>query len=116
MDNRPIRVFENLENLGVPFPNKQAMKIHATLWAAEDWATRGGQVKTDWSKAPFTVSYRNFNVNTETTPFPIGKSSVELAQNRYMVYNYCLSSNNTPIECQKGAHINGRRPDKIKLS
>nr|XP_027121518.1 probable xyloglucan endotransglucosylase/hydrolase protein 23 isoform X2 [Coffea arabica] len=31
--------------------------------SADDWATQGGRVETDWTLAPFTVSYRNFNVN-----------------------------------------------------
>ncbi|ESQ37279.1 hypothetical protein EUTSA_v10003088mg [Eutrema salsugineum] len=47
--------------LGVPFPKKQPMRIYSSLWNADDWATRGGLVKTDWSKAPFTAYYRGFN-------------------------------------------------------
>jgi len=30
------------------------MRIYSSLWNADDWATRGGLVKTDWSQAPFT--------------------------------------------------------------
>ncbi|KAE9462437.1 hypothetical protein C3L33_05646, partial [Rhododendron williamsianum] len=48
------------ESNGVPYPQYQAMRVYASLWAAEDWATRGGLVKTDWTKAPFTASYKNF--------------------------------------------------------
>ncbi|KAE8699344.1 Xyloglucan endotransglucosylase/hydrolase protein 15 [Hibiscus syriacus] len=40
-------------------PNKQRMKVYASLWDADDWETRGGRVKTDWSKAPFVAYYRN---------------------------------------------------------
>ncbi|KAK6151469.1 hypothetical protein DH2020_014104 [Rehmannia glutinosa] len=29
-------------------PKKQAMRINSSLWNADDWATRGGLVKTDW--------------------------------------------------------------------
>ncbi|KAK9028344.1 hypothetical protein V6N11_068151 [Hibiscus sabdariffa] len=63
VDGTPIREFKNMESIGVPFPKNQAMRIYFSLWNADDWATRGGLVKTDWSQAPFTVSYRNFNAD-----------------------------------------------------
>nr|GME18832.1 Xyloglucan endotransglucosylase/hydrolase 2 [Ipomoea batatas] len=63
IDNIPIRVFNNDEAIGVSFPKNQAMKVYASLWNADDWATQGGRVKTDWTKAPFTASYRNYNAN-----------------------------------------------------
>ncbi|KAE8730827.1 Xyloglucan endotransglucosylase/hydrolase protein 15 [Hibiscus syriacus] len=63
VDNTPIRVFKNAEAIGVPFPKSQPMRIYSSLWNADDWATRGGLVKTDWTKAPFTAYYRNFNAN-----------------------------------------------------
>ncbi|KAJ0091618.1 hypothetical protein Patl1_14314 [Pistacia atlantica] len=61
VDDIPIREFENMESYGIPFPKHQPMRIYSTLWNADDWATRGGLVKTDWSQAPFTASYTNFN-------------------------------------------------------
>ncbi|CAL5203643.1 unnamed protein product [Lathyrus oleraceus] len=57
VDNIPIRLFKNAETVGVPFPKNQPMRIYSSLWNADDWATRGGLVKTDWSKAPFTAYY-----------------------------------------------------------
>ncbi|KAL4564281.1 hypothetical protein LXL04_028341 [Taraxacum kok-saghyz] len=60
VDEIPIREFRNHEAIGVPFPNTQPMRIHSSIWNAEEWATRGGRVKTDWSRAPFTATYRNF--------------------------------------------------------
>ncbi|XP_017182787.3 xyloglucan endotransglucosylase protein 1-like isoform X1 [Malus domestica] len=66
-DNMPIRVFNNLESVGVPFPKNQPMRIYSSLWNADDWATRGGLVKTDWTQAPFTASYRNFKANACTS-------------------------------------------------
>ncbi|CAM8897386.1 unnamed protein product [Rhodiola kirilowii] len=62
VDGVPIREFRNLESKAIPFP-KRPMRLYSSLWNADDWATRGGLVKTDWSQAPFTASYRNFNAH-----------------------------------------------------
>ncbi|XP_059313180.1 probable xyloglucan endotransglucosylase/hydrolase protein [Lycium ferocissimum] len=63
VDDVPIRAFKNSKDLGVKFPFNQPMKIYSSLWDADDWATRGGLEKTDWSKAPFTASYTSFHVD-----------------------------------------------------
>ncbi|GKC83798.1 probable xyloglucan endotransglucosylase/hydrolase protein B [Tanacetum coccineum] len=63
VDDIPIRVFKNSKDLGVRFPFNQPMKIYSSLWNADDWATRGGLEKTDWSKGPFVASYKNFHVD-----------------------------------------------------
>lgn len=63
VDDIPIRVFKNSKDLGVKFPFDQPMKIYSSLWNADDWATQGGRVKTDWSKAPFVASYRGFHID-----------------------------------------------------
>lgn len=63
MDNSPIRVFNNLELLHVPFPTNQPMTIYGSFWNGDSWATQGGRVKTDWSQAPFTTSYRIYNID-----------------------------------------------------
>ncbi|KAK9666561.1 hypothetical protein RND81_14G193800 [Saponaria officinalis] len=55
----PIRVYKNHENKGVPFPKSQPMRLKASLWNGDNWATRGGLDKIDWSKAPFVASFRN---------------------------------------------------------
>lgn len=54
VEGLPIRVFRNYENFGIPFPNKQAMRAYSSLWNADNWATRDGLIKIDWSNAPFT--------------------------------------------------------------
>ncbi|MCE3215564.1 putative xyloglucan endotransglucosylase/hydrolase protein 25 [Datura stramonium] len=64
VDTVPIREFMNLEGIGVAFPKSQPMKLYSSLWNADEWATMGGLIKTDWAQAPFTASYRNFNANT----------------------------------------------------
>ncbi|KAK8939659.1 putative xyloglucan endotransglucosylase/hydrolase [Platanthera guangdongensis] len=64
VDDVPIRVFKNnSKDLGVRFPFNKPMKIYSSLWNADDWATRGGLEKTDWSKAPFVASYRSFHID-----------------------------------------------------
>ncbi|KAJ0575782.1 putative xyloglucan:xyloglucosyl transferase [Helianthus annuus] len=119
VDGTPIREFKNAESIGVPFPKDQPMRIHSSLWNADDWATRGGLVKTDWTQAPFTASYRNFKA--EACVVTSGKSScsssassgsnpgwlsedldntkqerLRWAQKNYMIYNYCSDSKRFP--------------------
>ncbi|RWR84332.1 putative xyloglucan endotransglucosylase/hydrolase protein 23 [Cinnamomum micranthum f. kanehirae] len=114
VDGTPIRQFKNREASGIPFPKNQPMRIYSSLWNADDWATRGGLVKTDWSQAPFTASYRNFNADaciwssgasscTTQSPSPspsnndwhsqdLDSSSqqrLNWVQKNYMIYNYC---------------------------
>ncbi|KAI3470053.1 hypothetical protein Pfo_026716 [Paulownia fortunei] len=114
VDNTPIRVFKNAESIGVPYPKNQPMRIYSSLWNADDWATRGGLVKTDWSKAPFTAYYRNFNAQTCTGSCTSSNSrfsngawqSQELdaysrrrlrwVQKNFMIYNYCADYKRFP--------------------
>ena len=60
VDGRPIRVYRNYENMGVPFPNKQGMRVYTTLWNGENWATRAGLEKVNWANSPFTANLRKF--------------------------------------------------------
>ncbi|GLT72290.1 hypothetical protein SLA2020_442400 [Shorea laevis] len=115
VDDTPIREFKNLESIGVAFPNKQAMRIYSSLWNADDWATRGGLVKTDWSQAPFTASYRNFKAdacissssrasscNSSSTSWlsqeldTANQDRLKWAQKNYMIYNYCTDTKRFP--------------------
>ncbi|KAF7154436.1 hypothetical protein RHSIM_Rhsim01G0006600 [Rhododendron simsii] len=73
VDETPIREFRNLEKGGVPYANSQPMRLYASLWNAEYWATRGGAVRTNWTYAPFTASYRKFEV--DACVWSSGKSS-----------------------------------------
>nr|AGI42456.1 xyloglucan endotransglycosylase/hydrolase [Neolamarckia cadamba] len=117
VDNTPIREFKNAESVGVAYPKNQAMRIYSSLWNADDWATRGGLIKTDWSKAPFTASYRNFNA--KACIWSSGRSScnsnapsnnawlneeldatsqqrLQWVQKNYMIYNYCTDAKRFP--------------------
>ncbi|KAI4335314.1 hypothetical protein L6164_013973 [Bauhinia variegata] len=113
VDGTPIRVFKNLESKGVAFPKNQAMRIYSSLWNADDWATRGGLVKTDWSQAPFTASYRNFNAQAcvwtskgsscsqnqawyRQSLDSTGQARLRWVQKNYMIYNYCTDAKRFP--------------------
>ncbi|XP_028791007.1 xyloglucan endotransglucosylase/hydrolase 2 [Neltuma alba] len=119
VDNTPIRVFKNAESLGVPFPKNQPMRIYSSLWNADDWATRGGLVKTDWSRAPFTAYYRNFKAtgfsSKSASSFSdaawqtneldaYGRRRLRWVQKYFMIYNYCNDlkrfPRGLPTECR----------------
>ncbi|TYJ33107.1 hypothetical protein E1A91_A05G080200v1 [Gossypium mustelinum] len=63
VDGIPIRVFTNKEDKGARFPRQQAMSIRGSVWNADDWATQGGKVKTNWTNAPFVSTFRFFIIN-----------------------------------------------------
>ncbi|KAL5728293.1 xyloglucan:xyloglucosyl transferase [Ranunculus cassubicifolius] len=120
---------KNTESLGVAYPKNQPMRIYSSLWNADDWATRGGLIKTDWSKAPFRAFYRNFNANaciwssgssscsTASTNAmrdttwknqgldAYGRKRLRWVQKYYMVYNYCSDlqrfPQGLPVECKR---------------
>ncbi|KAL0346030.1 UNVERIFIED_CONTAM: putative xyloglucan endotransglucosylase/hydrolase protein 25 [Sesamum radiatum] len=119
VDNTPIREFKNLENIGVQFPRKQPMRLYSSIWNADQWATRGGLIKTDWSQAPFTASYRNYNASACTVPVnpgqpacssaanqqpddrpwkldPVSEEKLKWVQQNYMIYNYCTDTKRFP--------------------
>ncbi|KAL0299242.1 UNVERIFIED_CONTAM: Xyloglucan endotransglucosylase/hydrolase protein 9 [Sesamum radiatum] len=59
----PIREFPNKEKKGVAYPRSQAMGVHGSLWNADDWATQGGRVTTNWSHSPFVVEFQSFEID-----------------------------------------------------
>ncbi|KDO49188.1 hypothetical protein CISIN_1g045443mg [Citrus sinensis] len=115
----PLECSKMLNLLEFPSLKNQPMKIYSSLWNADDWATRGGLVKTDWTKAPFTAYYRNFraipcnNCGSKRS----SSSSVSDAQRQwqprdeldatsrrrlrwvqkyFMIYNYCTDLKRFP--------------------
>jgi xyloglucan:xyloglucosyl transferase len=74
VDDTPIRVYENRNGTKghhrntttssvPPFPSPQPMALYSSIWNADDWATQGGRVKTDWSHAPFEATFRDVRVD-----------------------------------------------------
>ncbi|XP_022997520.1 probable xyloglucan endotransglucosylase/hydrolase protein 23 [Cucurbita maxima] len=118
VDGTPIREFKNMESKGIPFPKRQALRLQSSLWNGDSWATRGGRVKIDWSQAPFTAAYTNFNADqaciwSSSTSSSCGASSkddswlsqqldsaayqkLEWVQKNYMIYNYCTDYKRFP--------------------
>ncbi|XP_068657204.1 probable xyloglucan endotransglucosylase/hydrolase protein 7 [Aristolochia californica] len=126
IDDVRIRVYKNNEARGIPYPKMQPMGIYSTLWEADDWATRGGLEKIDWSKAPFYSYYKDFNI--EGCPIPGPASCAVNPRNfwegplyrqlnpvqarkyrwirlNHMIYGYCTDKSRypmTPPECEAG--------------
>ncbi|XP_014496979.1 xyloglucan endotransglucosylase/hydrolase protein 2 isoform X1 [Vigna radiata var. radiata] len=123
VDNVPIRVFKNKTNIGVGYPSK-AMKIQATLWDAESWATNGGKTKTDWLYAPFKANFQGFHVsacqvltsnatNCSSDNFwwnrhkfwqldPVRQTQYQRIKHKYTTYDYCTDRKRypqIPLEC-----------------
>ncbi|KAL8130086.1 hypothetical protein V2J09_019241 [Rumex salicifolius] len=112
VDGTAIREFKNMESIGVPFPKSQPMKMYSSLWNADDWATQGGRVKADWSKAPFTASFKDLRINSCSSSSSCGSSAsngwlnqeldnssqqrMRWVQKNYMIYNYCADSKRFP--------------------
>lgn len=128
VDSIPIRVFRNYENEGIGYPNKQGMRVYTSLWNAENWATRGGLVKTDWSGAPFSARFHHFrarackwngaasinhcsstvSANWWTSPIYKQLSHAQIGylkwvRNNFMTYDYCTDykrfNGQIPPEC-----------------
>ncbi|XP_026460634.1 probable xyloglucan endotransglucosylase/hydrolase protein [Papaver somniferum] len=132
VDDVPIRIFKNSKDLGVRFPFNQPMKIYSSLWNADDWATRGGLEKTDWSKAPFIASYTQFHVDGCDAASPqsaqvcstrgrmwwdqkafqdldgIQYRKLQWVRKKFTIYNYCVDKSrfpNPPPECGRDGDI-----------
>ena len=112
IDGVPIRVFRDNAARGVPFPARQPAHVFASIWDAEDWATQGGRVKTDWSQAPFAAQYRNFTAadassSSSASPAASGgygqemdaaaQQAMKWARDNYMVYDYCADGKRFPL-------------------
>ncbi|XP_057807253.1 xyloglucan endotransglucosylase/hydrolase protein 9-like [Salvia miltiorrhiza] len=110
VDDIPIREYVNKERKGIAYPGKQAMGIYGSVWNADDWATQGGRVKTNWSNAPFIVTFRSLEI--EAWQFwwdkPVVKETrrkqLKWVRDNFLVYDYCrdvdrFSLQGLPKEC-----------------
>ncbi|KAB8107879.1 hypothetical protein EE612_042979 [Oryza sativa] len=123
VDGVPIRDYRNTAARGGPaFPTWQKMRAHGSLWNADDWATQGGRVKTDWSEAPFFAYYRGLRV-TPCAPSPgvawcgdeppespwfdqqeMDAAALSKARQEHLLYDYCedtkrFKDTGLPVEC-----------------
>ncbi|KAG0616457.1 hypothetical protein M758_5G117300 [Ceratodon purpureus] len=128
VDNKPIRVFKNNEDLGIAYPKNKPMGLYASLWNGDSWATQGGMVKTNWTHAPFIVSFKDFSTldgcvvtNNDISPCTattthwweasayqtIDRKQAEQilwVKNNYEVYDYCTDRKRfpvAPLECER---------------
>jgi xyloglucan:xyloglucosyl transferase len=116
-----------MEHKGIPYPKDQPMGVYSSIWNADNWATQGGRVKTDWSHAPFIATYKSFEINACECPVSIAAmdntkrcsssedkkywwdepnlSMLNLHQshqlmwvrNHHMVYDYCNDASRFPV-------------------
>ncbi|GKC16046.1 probable xyloglucan endotransglucosylase/hydrolase protein 26 [Tanacetum coccineum] len=114
VDSIPIRVFRNYQSEGIAYPNQQGMRVYSSLWNADNWATRGGLVKIDWTAAPFVAYYRRFRARACKWNGPVSitecaipskanwwtsnvyrqltmsqQGQLKWVQDNHMIYNYC---------------------------
>ncbi|KAK7243790.1 hypothetical protein RIF29_38602 [Crotalaria pallida] len=101
------------------------MGVYSTLWDADNWATRGGLEKIDWSKAPFYAYYKDFDIEgcpelLMLTATNLGNwwegaaygalNAIEARRYRWvrvnhLIYDYCQDKSRfpvTPPECFVG--------------
>ncbi|KAF8670263.1 hypothetical protein HU200_050796 [Digitaria exilis] len=122
VDGKAIRAFKNYQDQGVPYPTWQQQRVYGSLWDADQWATQGGAIKTDWSNAPFVAYYRNYNTTwcqpspgvawcgdepRDSTHFdldPQTMADLQWVDANYKIYDYCtdhkrFNESEFPKEC-----------------
>ncbi|KAL9384112.1 hypothetical protein Peur_024435 [Populus x canadensis] len=126
VDKVAIRVHKNNGEPNNFFPNEKPMYLFSSIWNADDWATRGGLEKTDWKKAPFVSSYKDFTVEAcqWEDPYPAcvstttkywwdqydawhlsdeQKMDYAWVQRNLVIYDYCKDTERfpaLPVECK----------------
>jgi xyloglucan:xyloglucosyl transferase len=129
VDDLPIRLFTNNEDMGMAYPNQQPMRLYSSLWNGDKWATQGGRVKIDWAHAPFIASYQNYHLDGCAAADALAPCASPVAnqwwdqpeyqnlsvaqqdklrwvEENYMVYNYCSDTKRNPtvpFECTRNS-------------
>ncbi|KAI7994928.1 putative xyloglucan endotransglucosylase/hydrolase protein 10 [Camellia lanceoleosa] len=74
------------------------MRLLISLWDGDNWATRGGRDKIDWSKGPFIASFKNYKIDAWTQ-----RRLFKWARKYHLIYDYCQDNvrfqNKLPLEC-----------------
>jgi hypothetical protein len=112
----PLRRMKNRMRDDTPFPLYQPMRLYASIWDADEWATQGGRIKTDWSHGPFTAFFRNYTANA-CVPYnrawicgqgsgdsswfnqeldEEGQQKLSEVNGRNKIYDYCTDSRRFP--------------------
>jgi len=127
VDSIPIRVYKNYKDRGIAYPDGQQMRLLASIWNADQWATQGGSIKANWTEAPFIAEYKNlslegcpwrnsesllmctynweywWNMEPYTTLTDRQKRQLKWVRKRAIIYDYCKDTRrfrgNLPPEC-----------------
>ncbi|EOA18386.1 hypothetical protein CARUB_v10006916mg [Capsella rubella] len=126
VDKIPIRVFKNNKRYEMNYPSKP-MRVMASVWNGEAWATDGGKEKINWAYAPFKAQYQGFaehgcrldgqsdngkdcgsarywwNTRTYNRLSANQQKELENVRAKYMNYDYCSNQPRHhvfPSECQ----------------
>ncbi|XP_074282846.1 xyloglucan endotransglucosylase/hydrolase protein 2-like [Silene latifolia] len=126
VDDVPIREFKNNKRFGVSYPT-QAMKVAASLWNGENWATDGGQTKINWTCEPFRAYFDEFNIDgcpangINIGPCnagnywwnqkmyrklnPTQQKAYQNVKNKYLNYDYCTDKPRYPVPPPECNHL-----------
>uniref|UniRef100_R7WB35 Xyloglucan endotransglucosylase/hydrolase n=1 Tax=Aegilops tauschii TaxID=37682 RepID=R7WB35_AEGTA len=88
VDKVPIREYRNSDKPNRFFPIMKPMYVFSSIWNADDWATRGGLEKTDWTKGPFVSSYSDFTADACAWATGPARRRALVARN-LVIYDYC---------------------------
>eukprot|EP00252_Welwitschia_mirabilis_P019255 TRINITY_DN4403_c0_g1_i2.p1 TRINITY_DN4403_c0_g1~~TRINITY_DN4403_c0_g1_i2.p1 ORF type:complete len:319 (+),score=40.57 TRINITY_DN4403_c0_g1_i2:74-958(+) len=118
VDQVPLRVQRKAHKMTEHmYPEDRPMHMLSSIWNADDWATRGGLEKTDWTAAPFVSSYKKFHAVScrlngcgvsasskwwdapvSWTLTPKQRRSHYWVNKRFLIYDYCLDSSRYPTK------------------